>query len=54
MKIDIRLIYGKTEIELSENNWLKCLKSIKKATVQNVHTNVILTKRSNNHLDEFI
>src|SRR4030042_5372615 len=45
MKIDIRLIYGKTEIELSENNWLKSLKSIRTSFCQNLHAKCYLNEK---------
>jgi len=45
MKIDIRLIYGKTEIELSENNWLKSLKSIRTSYCQNLHAKCYLNEK---------
>jgi len=45
MKIDIRIIYGKTEIELSENNWLKSLKSIRTSYCQNLHAKCYLNEK---------
>jgi hypothetical protein len=45
MKIDIRLIYGKTEIELSENNWLKSLKSIRTSYCKNLHAKCYLNEK---------
>jgi predicted ATPase len=45
MKIDIRIIYGKTEIELSENNWLKSLKSIRTSFCQNLHAKCYLNEK---------
>jgi hypothetical protein len=45
MKIDIRLIYGKTEIELTENNWLKSLKSVRTSYCQNLHAKCYLNEK---------
>lgn len=45
MKIDIRLIYGKTEIELSENNWLKSLRSIRTSFCKNLHAKCYLNEK---------
>jgi hypothetical protein len=45
MKIDIRLVYGKTDIELSENNWLKSLKSIRTSFCQNLHAKCYLNEK---------
>ncbi len=45
MKIDIRLIYGKTEIDLSENNWLKSMKSIRTSFCQNLHAKCYLNEK---------
>jgi len=45
MKIDIRLIYGKSEIELSENNWLKTLKGVRTSYCQNLHAKCYLNEK---------
>lgn len=45
MKIDIRLIYGKTEIELSENTWLKTLQNIRTSFCQNLHAKCYLNEK---------
>jgi len=45
LKIDIRLIYGKTEIDLSENNWLKSLKSVRTSFCQNLHAKCYLNEK---------
>lgn len=44
MKIDIRFVYGKSEIELSENNWLKTLSSVRTSYCQNLHAKCYLNE----------
>ncbi len=45
MKIDIRLIYGKNELELTEHNWLKSLKTIRTSFCQNLHAKCYLNEK---------
>ena len=45
MKIDIRLIYGKNELELAEHNWLKSLKTIRTSFCQNLHAKCYLNEK---------
>ncbi|MDD4923746.1 MAG: phospholipase D family protein [Dehalococcoidales bacterium] len=45
MKIDIRLIYGKNELELAEHNWLKTLKTIRTSFCQNLHAKCYLNEK---------
>ena len=44
MKIDIRLIYGKSELQPAENNWLKSLRSIRTSFLQNLHAKCYLSE----------
>ena len=44
MKIDIRIIYGKSELEPAENNWLKSLRSIRTSFCQNLHAKCYLSE----------
>ena len=46
MKLDIRIIYGKSEIELSEHNWLKSLRSIRTSFCQNLHAKCYLNEKA--------
>jgi phosphatidylserine/phosphatidylglycerophosphate/cardiolipin synthase-like enzyme len=43
-KIDIRLLYGKSELQPSENNWLKSLRSIRTSFCQNLHAKCYLNE----------
>ncbi len=45
MKIDIRIIYGKSELQPAENNWLKSLRSIRTSFCQNLHAKCYLNER---------
>lgn len=45
MKIDIRIIYGKSELEPAENNWLKSLRSIRTSFCQNLHAKCYLNEK---------
>lgn len=45
MKIDIRLIYGKNELELAEHNWLKSLRSVRTSFCQNLHAKCYLNEK---------
>ena len=44
LKIDIRLIYGKNELQPSENNWLKSLRSIRSSFCENLHAKCYLNE----------
>jgi len=44
MKIDVRIIYGKSELEPAENNWLKSLNSIRTSFCQNLHAKCYLSE----------
>ena len=44
MKIDVRLIYGKSELQPAENNWLKSLRSIRTSFLQNLHAKCYLSE----------
>ncbi len=44
MKIDIRLIYGKSELQPAENNWLKSLRSIRTSFLQNLHAKCYISE----------
>lgn len=44
MKIDVRLIYGKSELHPAENNWLALLTSIRVSFLQNLHAKCYLSE----------
>jgi len=44
MKIDVRIIYGKSELEPAQNNWLKSLRSIRTSFCQNLHAKCYLSE----------
>ena len=44
MKIDVRIIYGKSELQPAENNWLKSLRSIRTSFCQNLHAKCYLSE----------
>jgi phosphatidylserine/phosphatidylglycerophosphate/cardiolipin synthase-like enzyme len=44
MKIDVRIIYGKSELQPAENNWLKSLRSIRTSFCQNLHAKCYLNE----------
>ena len=44
MKIDVRIIYGKSELQLAENNWLKSLRSIRTSFCENLHAKCYLSE----------
>lgn len=44
LKIDIRIIYGKNELQPEENNWLKSLQSIRSSFCQNLHAKCYLNE----------
>ncbi len=43
-KIDIRLIYGKSDLQPSENNWLKSLRSIRTSFCKDLHAKCYLNE----------
>jgi len=45
LKIDIRIIYGKSELEPTEHNWLKSLHSIRTSFCQNLHAKCYLNEK---------
>ncbi len=45
LKIDIRLIYGKDELQPAEHNWLKSLRSIRSSFCQNLHAKCYLNEK---------
>lgn len=45
LKIDIRIIYGKNELQPEENNWLKSLQSVRSSFCQNLHAKCYLNER---------
>ena len=44
-KIDIRLIYGKSELQPSENNWLKTLRSVRTSYFKDLHAKCYLNEK---------
>jgi len=44
MKIDIRLIFGKSELQPEENNWLNGLRSIRTSFLKNLHAKCYLNE----------
>ena len=46
LKIDVRIIYGKSELQPAENNWLKSLRSIRTSFCQNLHAKCYLNENS--------
>lgn len=44
LKIDVRIIYGKSELQPAENNWLKSLRSIRTSFCQNLHAKCYLNE----------
>lgn len=44
-KIDIRLIYGKSELQPTENNWLKSLRSIRTSFCKDLHAKCYLNEK---------
>jgi len=44
LKIDVRLIYGKDELQPAEHNWLKSLRSIRSSFCQNLHAKCYLNE----------
>jgi hypothetical protein len=45
LKIDIRVIYGKNELQPEENNWLKSMKSIKTSFCKNLHAKCYMNEK---------
>jgi len=45
LKIDIRLIYGKNELQPAENNWLESQRSIRSSFCKNVHAKCYLNEK---------
>jgi phosphatidylserine/phosphatidylglycerophosphate/cardiolipin synthase-like enzyme len=46
MKIDIRIIYGKDELQPAEHNWLKSMLSIRISFCQNLHAKCYLNEKT--------
>ena len=44
MKFEIRIIYGKSELQPQENNWLKSLKSVRTSICKNLHAKCYLNE----------
>jgi phosphatidylserine/phosphatidylglycerophosphate/cardiolipin synthase-like enzyme len=44
LKIDIRVIYGKNELQLEENNWLKSMTSIRSSFCKDLHAKCYLNE----------
>ena len=45
MKFEIRIIYGKSELQPQENNWLKSLKSVRTSICKNLHAKCYLNEK---------
>src|SRR3989339_2080602 len=45
LKIDIRIIYGKSELQPQENNWLKSLKYVRTSICKNLHAKCYLNEK---------
>jgi phosphatidylserine/phosphatidylglycerophosphate/cardiolipin synthase-like enzyme len=45
MKLDIRIIYGKSELQPQESNWLKSLKSVRTSICKNLHAKCYLNEK---------
>jgi RNA polymerase-binding transcription factor DksA len=45
MKIDIRIVYGKNELQPEENNWLKGLVSVRSSFCENLHAKCYLNEK---------
>ncbi|MEZ5671695.1 MAG: phospholipase D family protein [Thiotrichaceae bacterium] len=46
LKIDIRIIYGKNELQPEENNWLKSLSSVRTSFCKNLHAKCYLNEHA--------
>jgi len=45
MKIDIRVVYGKNELQPEENNWLRGLTSVRTSFCKNLHAKCYMNER---------
>lgn len=45
MKLDIRIIYGKSELQPQESNWLKSLQSVRTSICKNLHAKCYLNEK---------
>lgn len=45
LKIDIRVIYGKNELQPEENNWLKSMNSIRTSFCKNLHAKCYMNEK---------
>lgn len=45
MKLDIRIIYGKSELQPQESNWLRNLKSVRTSICKNLHAKCYLNEK---------
>ena len=45
LKIDVRIIYGKNELQPEENNWLESMNSIRTSFCKNLHAKCYLNER---------
>lgn len=45
LKIDVRVIYGKNELQPEENNWLKSMNSIRTSFCKNLHAKCYMNER---------
>ena len=45
LKIDIRVIYGKNELQPEENNWLKSMNSIRSSFCKNLHAKCYMNEK---------
>lgn len=45
LKIDIRIVYGKNDLQPEENNWLKSLNSVRTSFCKNLHAKCYLNER---------
>lgn len=45
LKIDIRMVYGKNDLQPEENNWLKSLSSVRTSFCKNLHAKCYLNER---------
>jgi len=44
-KIDVRIVYGKNDLQPAEHNWLKSLRSIRSSYCQNLHAKCYLNEK---------
>lgn len=45
LKIDVRVIYGKNELQPEENNWLKSMNSIRSSFCKNLHAKCYMNEK---------